>query len=62
VLLGDGDGWVKRCMECGVEGPGPGERLSERTVELVDWAKLLWIVVDGGRWWGIPMIRMGVSG
>jgi len=36
--------------------------LSERTVELVDWAKLLWIVVDAGGWWGIPMIRMGVSG
>jgi len=40
VLRGDDDGWVRRCVECGVAGPGPGggpgEGLSERTVELVD--------------------------
>ena len=24
VLRGDGDGWVRRCVEHGVEGPGPG--------------------------------------
>ena len=23
VLWRDGDDWVKGCMECGVEGPGP---------------------------------------
>jgi len=35
--------WVKKCMEYEVEGPsqeedqrGPGERLSERTVKLVN--------------------------
>ena len=26
VLRGDDDGWVRRCVECGVAGPGPGER------------------------------------
>ena len=30
---------------------GPGERLSERTVKLVNWTKRMpWIVVNGGRW------------
>jgi len=43
VLRKDDDDWVKKCMEYEVEGPGqeedqrgPGERLSERTVKLVN--------------------------
>jgi len=43
VLQKDDDDWVKKCMEYEVEGPiqeedqrGPGERLSERTVKLVN--------------------------
>ena len=43
VLQKDDDDWVKKCMEYEVEGPRPkedqtrpGERLSERTVKLVN--------------------------
>ena len=39
MLRKDDDDWVKKCMEDEVEGPGPrgpGERLSERTVKLVN--------------------------
>jgi len=39
VLRKDDDDLVKKCMEYEVEGPrprGPGERLSERTVKLVN--------------------------
>ena len=43
VLRKDDDDWVKKCMEYEVEGSrprgrprGPGERLSERTVKLVN--------------------------
>jgi len=39
VLRNDDDDWVKKCMEYEVEGPrprGPGERLSKRTVKLVN--------------------------
>jgi len=39
VLRKDDDDWVKKCMEYEVEGPRPrglGERLSERTVKLVN--------------------------
>ena len=39
VLRKDDDDWVKKCMEYEVEGPrprGPGERLFERTVKLVN--------------------------
>ena len=42
VLRRDDDDWVKKCMECEVEGSGPGEgqggpgkRLLERTVKHV---------------------------
>jgi len=43
VLRKDDDDWVKKCMEYEVEGPRPrrrpkrpGERLSKRTVKLVN--------------------------
>jgi len=39
VLRKEDDDWLKKCMEYEVEGPrprGPGERLSERTVEQVN--------------------------
>jgi len=40
VLRKDDDDWVKKCTEYEVEGPRPrgrpGERLSERTVSLVN--------------------------
>ena len=38
-VLQKDDDWVKKCMEYEVEGPrprGPGERLSERTVKLIN--------------------------
>jgi len=56
VLRKEDDDWVKKCMEYEVEGQGqgedqrgPGERLWNRTVKLVNWTKRMpWIVVNGG--------------
>jgi len=41
---------------------GPGERLSEGTVGLMNWARRVpWIVVGGGDDGGCPMVGMGVG-
>jgi len=52
---GDDGDWVRRCVECEVQGPGlggregPGGRLSGRIVGHVKWAgRMPWIVVNGG--------------
>jgi len=55
LLRKDDDDWVKKCMELRVQGQeedqrGPGERLSERTVKLVNCTQRMpLIVVNGGR-------------
>jgi len=60
VLQKEDDDWVKKSMKYEAEGPkprgrqrGPGQRLWKRTVNHVNWKRMmldwmLWIVVDGG--------------
>jgi len=51
-----GDGWVKRSVECGVEGAGPEGGLGEL-------GKRLWRETVGvlGTWieWGMPWMVLG---
>jgi len=65
MMIGWGGAWSVRLRVQGREEDqrGPGERLSEGTVGLMNWARRMpWIVVGGGDDGGCPMVGMGVGG
>jgi len=65
MMIGWRNAWSMKLRVQGQEEDqrGPGERLSERIVKLVNWTKRMpWIVVSEEDDKGCPMIRMGVSG